>query len=42
MDFQKQIQALTTRLNAQESQLRRVSEQVQESKLARQLVADSQ
>jgi hypothetical protein len=41
-DFQKQIQALTARLNAQESQLRRVSEQVQESKPAPQLVADSQ
>jgi trimeric autotransporter adhesin len=41
-DFQKQIQALTAGLNAQESQLRRVSEQVQESKPAPQLVADSQ
>jgi hypothetical protein len=41
-DFQKQVQALTTRLNAQESQLRKVSEQVQQSKLARQLVADNQ
>jgi hypothetical protein len=41
-DFQKQIQALTARFNAQESQLRRVSEQVQESKPALQLVADSQ
>jgi hypothetical protein len=41
-DFQKQVQALTARLNAQESQLTRVSEQVQESKAALQLVADSQ
>jgi hypothetical protein len=41
-DFQKQVQALTTRLNAQESQLRRVSQQAQESKLAWQLVAGSQ
>src|SRR4051794_498448 len=41
-DFEKQLQAFTTRLDAQDSQLRRVSEQLQENNRAQQLVADSQ